>query len=142
MADSFLDHLPSRERERIRKRMQSPEAYAALRERVKGPEDLEREMERSEKLAELHFALETESSVHEKLKKHVQEAIRSGGVEGALEGSLSAEARHAVEGGKFLLRVSSHPKTHDDALVVVPEGKVQEKLPVKTTLADQWMNTL
>ncbi len=31
MSDSYLDHLPSRERERIRKKMRSPEAYEALR---------------------------------------------------------------------------------------------------------------
>ncbi len=43
----YMDRLPTKEKERIRKKMRSPEAYERLREKVKGPEDLENEMEKS-----------------------------------------------------------------------------------------------
>ena len=54
---SWLDRIPSREREKIRKRLRSPEEYERLREKVKGPEDLEREMERNAEFAEARLTL-------------------------------------------------------------------------------------
>jgi hypothetical protein len=140
MSDSFLDSLPSKEREKIRKRLRSPEAYAALREKVKGPEDLEREMDRSERLAELQFEMETDPAVKEKVKGALQDAIRDVGVEGVVEEGIhvSEDAKKALEQGDVIVAVSSHPTTHEDALTVAPEGNVQEKLPVKRQLSDQW----
>ena len=75
MSDSFLDRLPSNEREKIRKRMRSPEAYERLREKVKGPEDLEKEMDRSEKLAEAHLAMESDPRLKESLKSSIEQSI-------------------------------------------------------------------
>lgn len=140
MSDSFLDHLPSAEREKIRKRMRSPEAYAALRDKVKGPEDLEREMNRSEQLAELQFEMETSAELKETVTRVVTEKIRNEGLESVLEKDfpVSTETKAALEQGKIAVAVSAHPATHQDALTVAPEGNVQEKLPVKVSLTDQW----
>ncbi len=143
MSDSYLDHVPSQEREKIRRRMRSPEAYEKLRERVKGPEDLEREMEKNDAMAEMHFALESDHQFHEQLKSKVEGELKEKGVENVLEFStLSPEARKSLESGKFVLRISANPKTHIDQLVAVPEGNVQEKLPVKPALSQQYLSQL
>ena len=142
MTDPFMDHLPSHEREKIRKRMRSPEAYEKLRERVKGPEDLEREMERNIDTAELKFALESDPQVHEALKAHIEQDVRKQGLEQVLEKAPSPEARKAIEQGKFRLAVSTHPTTQQDQLMVLPEGNVQEKLPVKASLTQQYATAL
>ena len=137
MADSYLDHIPTHERQKLR-RMMSPEAYEKLRERVKGPEDLEHEMERNKQMADVSFLLESEPALHETLKANVERDIREKGMETVLEGTPSEEAKAALEHGKFMLKVSTHPKTHLDQLVIVPEGKVQEKLPFKASLNEAY----
>lgn len=134
-----MDHLPGHEREKIRKRLRSPEAYEKLREKVKGPEDLERELERSEKMAEVNFALESEPKAKESLKAQVEKDLSEQGIEQVLEDAPSAEAKKSLEQGKFIVQVSSHPNTHQDALVVIPEGNVQEKLPIKPQFSDRYM---
>ena len=69
MSDSWLDRIPSNERQRIREKLHLSEAeYARLREKVKGPEDLEREMDRNELLAELKFQMESEPKLAEALR--------------------------------------------------------------------------
>lgn len=143
MADSYLDHIPSQEREKIRKRMRSPEAYEKLRENVKGPEDLEREMEKNEKMAEVGFALETDPKFHESLKERVEQDIAEQSIEQILEKMPQhPESKKAVEQGKFKLAVAAHPTTHQDHLMVVPEGNVQEKLPIKQSLSDKYVTGL
>ena len=142
MSDSWLNHLPSHEREKIRKRLRSPEEYERLREKVKGPEDLEKEMRKSEQLAELNFAMESEPKVKEALKKQVEKDMKEQGIESILESHMSPEAKNAIEQGKFILQVSSHPQTHQDALVAIPEGNVQEKIPVKPQLSDKYVAQL
>lgn len=141
MSDSsFMDHIPSHEREKIRKRLRSPEAYEKLRDTVKGPEDLEREMARSEKLAELNFAMESEPKTHDAVKKQVEKDIAEQGVEKVLEHHPPVDAKKSLEQGKFIVQVSAHPKTHQDALVVVPEGNIQEKLPIKPSFSDRYVS--
>lgn len=141
MADNFLDHLPSLEREKIRKRLRSPEEYERLREKVKGPEDLERELKRSEMLADVHFAIESDPAKKEALKSRVESSIAESGVEAVLEKGtkLSPEMKKVIEAGKFTVAISSHPKTHDDHVVVMPEGKVAEKFPVRSSLAERFV---
>lgn len=139
MADNFMDHLPSSVREGIRKRMRSPEAYEKLREKVKGPEDLEQEMARSEKLAELNFAMESEPKTHEAVKKQIEKDLAEQGSEALFETAPDEDAQTSLEQGKFIVQVSSHPSTHEDALVVIPEGNVQEKLPIKMQLTDRYV---
>ncbi|OGJ56201.1 hypothetical protein A3D88_01255 [Candidatus Peribacteria bacterium RIFCSPHIGHO2_02_FULL_52_16] len=141
MSDSYLDHIPSREREKIRKRMRSPEAYEALREKVKGPEDLEREMERNEKMAELRFGLESEPQLKAALKNQVEKDMKEQGIESLLDApDASTEALKALAEGKFQVAVSSHPQTHEDTVVVMPEGKIAEKLPLKKAFNDRYMH--
>lgn len=139
MSDSWLDHIPQHERERIRKRMRSPEAYAALRENVKGPEDLEREMKKNEMMAELRFGIESEPALKDALKKQVEKDLREQGAEAVLEHRPSVETNALLESGKFQISVEAHPKTHIDQLIVVPEGNVQEKLPIKPSLSDRYV---
>lgn len=137
MSDNFFDHIPSHERERIRKRLRSPEAYEKLRESVKGPEDLEREMEKMDAMAEMHFALESDHQMQESMKKTVESAMEQG-IESVLDHpNLSPEAKKSLEAGKFKLTVSAHPTTHQDQVMVVPEGNVQEKIPVTQKMNDQ-----
>ena len=143
MSDSYLDHIPSIDRERIKKRLRSPEAYAALRERVKGPEDLERHMEQMDRMAEAHFALESDPKMQESLRSHIEKDISEQGIDAVLDAAkASPEARKAVEEGKFVMKVSAHPKTKEDALHAVTEGRVQEKLPVKPNFSDRYVSQL
>jgi hypothetical protein len=137
----FMDRLPSKEKERVRKRMRSPEAYEALRERVKGPEDLEKEMQRNDRMAEVSYALESEPKTKEKLKAQIEKDIGEQGIESVLE-SVSDTDRAKIEQGKFTVAISSHPSTHEDALMVVPEGNVQEKIPVKLSMSDAYVASL
>lgn len=140
MSDPFLDHLPSHERERIMRRLRSPEAYAALRERVKGPEDLERELAVMDRMADMHFKLESEPHLQEPLRKQIQEDIEEQGVDAVLEQSaLQLSTNEALARGNFMVKVREHPTTKQDVLVVVTDGKVQEVLPVKAALADRYM---
>lgn len=141
---SYVDSLPGHERQRILKRLRSPEAYERLRENVKGPEDLEKALDHSERMAELHFALESDPTAHERLKTMLERALQDGGIESVLEQgtALSDAARAAVSEGHFTLTVAGTPKTHEDALMVIPEGNVAEKAPVKVSLMEACVSQL
>ncbi len=120
--------------------MMSPEAYERLREKVKGPEDLEKELKRGEQLAELSFELQTDEKLREHLKGQCEKDIAEQGIEQVLDtNNMSPEAKKSLEQGKFMLAVSSHPTTHDDQLVAVPEGNVQEKIPLKPAFSDRYV---
>ncbi len=142
MSNSFLDHLPSQEREKIRKRMRSPEEYERLREKVKGPEDLEREMKKSEQMAEANFRLETEPETAERLQNAIADDINERGVEGVLEGEIPEDVQRVLEQGNFTVSVEAHPQTHEDTLVVIPEGNIQDKMPVKPILSEGYVQSL
>lgn len=144
MSDSFLDRLAGPEKQRIIKRLRSPEAYERLRDNVKGPEDLERALDRAEKLAELHFALESDPAAGERMKETVARAMREGGVEAIAENAadLSEEARVALAEGRFRLAVSPDPETHDDQLVALPEGNVAERVPVSASMTESCVSQL
>jgi hypothetical protein len=140
MQGSWFDHLPSSVQEQVRKRMRSPEAYEALRDKVKGPEDLEREMRRSEGLAELRFAMEMEPELANALKQQVSDDIQKKGIDAVIDSAaLSPQSSTALTQGTFTLEIDAHPVTHEDALVIVPEGNVQEKLPVKQVFSDAYV---
>jgi len=139
----FVDHLPSQEREKIRKKMRSPEAYERLREKVKGPEDLENEMEKNDRMAEMRFALESEPHMKEKIKSHIEKDMKEQGIENVLESEkISKEDLAKIAEGKFTLAISNHPATHEDAMVVIPEGNVQEKIPVKVSFTEKYSASL
>lgn len=146
MSDSYLDHIPSHEREKIRKRMRSPEAYEKLRESVKGPEDLEREMEKNADFAEVKLMLETEPGAQEKAKNAVQEYAREQGVDAVLE-SVPTGAKEALKNGAFDVTVDHTAHEPRIAITVknapakagteAPMGNVSEKLPLKPALQQQ-----
>lgn len=143
MTDSYMDHLPSAAREKIRRRMRSEAEYERLRERVKGPEDLEKELGRAEALAEIHFALKSNPEHARELHANVLRDLQDKGSESVLEkGDLPPEIKKALENGKFTLSVESLPQKKEDALVVIPEGTVQEKLPVKPSFTEQYAGAL
>lgn len=140
MSDSFLDHIPSREREKIKKKMRTPEAYERLREKVKGPEDLKSEMEKSEKTAELSFALESEPHMQEKMKATIEKDMKEKGIDAMLDlqHDLPESVRQSIAEGKFTVTVSSHPTTHHDVLAVLPEGNITDRIPLKQKISDAY----
>jgi len=140
MSDSFLDHLPSHEREKIRKKMRTPEAYERLREKVKGPEDLEKEMDNAEKIAELSFALETEPHAKDHLKSTIEKDMKEKGIDAVLDlqHDLPDSVRQSIAEGKFSVAVSSHPATHDDTVALLPEGNVADRIPVKVQISNAY----
>ncbi|MFH0851238.1 MAG: hypothetical protein V1876_00615 [Candidatus Peregrinibacteria bacterium] len=141
MSDSWLDRIPSRERQNLRERFRlSPEAYAELRENVKGPKEVAEEMERSALLAELKFAMEAEPKLAEALRSQVQEDIRIHSLPSVLHAlHLSKNLTQALEKGDFTLSVLSDPQTNVDRLVLVPEGKVAEAVPVSQKFSEQYL---
>ena len=150
MSDSYLDHIPSHEREKIQKRMRSPEAYEKLRESVKGPEDLEREMEKNADFAEVKLMLETEPGAQEKARSTVQEYARKQGADAVLE-SLPNGVKNALKNGNFDLTVDH--SAHEPRLAIrvknapqksgteAPMGNVSEKLPLKPALQKQILSS-
>jgi len=141
MNDPFLDHVPSHEREKIRKRMRTPEAYEKTRDKVKGPEELARDMEKNERMAEFRYSLETKPEVRESLRQQIEKDVKEHGVEALLELRRSSpETKKAIESGKFRIVVSSHPTHNQDILAVVPEGKVQERIPLKPAASERYLS--
>lgn len=133
MSDSYLDHIPSHEREKILRRLRSPAEYERLREKVKGPEDLEKELTKADQIAEAFIRLESDPKLKEKLKQSVEKDIREQGMENVLEKPLS---------GGFDIAIQMNPATHEDQVVVIPEGVVQEAIPVKMTFSEQYVTQL
>jgi hypothetical protein len=120
--------------------MMSPEAYERLRENVKGPEDLEREMQRSAEYAELQFDLQADLKLREHVRDMVQQHVKVSGIEATfLAERIPPEVKTAIEHGKFSVAVSSHAH-QPDQLVAVPEGNIQERIPLTTALSDRIAN--
>lgn len=134
VSDAFLDRLAGPEKQRVLKRLRSPEAYERLREKVKGPEDLEWELDRAEKLAELHFALESDEAAHDSMKAIVDRALRER-PDDAVEDAAALPA--SVKEGNYRLAVSA-----DDELAILPEGNVRETIPVTTALLEECLSQL
>jgi hypothetical protein len=142
-----MDHLPSREREKIRKRMRSPEEYERLREKVKGPEDLEREMEKNSEFAEAKLHLESDPKAQEKARDVVRAFVKQKGIDAALNTS-SANAEKLLQ-GKFDVIVTEHE--HQPTLSVrsengasgeeAPSGNITETLQLRTTLSKQVLSS-
>ncbi len=139
MSDPFLDHLPSAEQEKVRKRLRSPGAYEKLRQNVKGPEDLEKELAKAERLADASLEMETNPEAKEQVKKGIEKDLRENGIENVLEKaeSISPAVREQLTQGKFTVAISP-----DDGVSVLPEGNVTDRLPVKPALSDQYVTRL
>ncbi|MFH0851594.1 MAG: hypothetical protein V1876_02490 [Candidatus Peregrinibacteria bacterium] len=141
MSDSWLDRIPTAERQRLKERFHLSEAqYEKLREKVKGPEDLAEEMKRNELLAELKFAMDAEPVLAQALRKQVQEDLRLHGLPSVVESlHLSNGIKKAMEQGRFTITVQPNATSHVDQLVVVPEGKVAEALPIAQKFSEQYL---
>ncbi len=146
---SFLDHLPSQEREKIRKRLRSPEAYERLREKVKGPEDLEREMEKNAEFAEAKLAFEYESKAQESAKDAIKAFVTEKGIAAAFEGTTSSKA---ISEGRFTVTVVEKPNGEPKLAVKMasapnsqtesaPSGNVAEILSLKPALQQQILSS-
>ncbi len=149
MSDPYLDHLPSHEREKIRKRLRSPEEYERLREKVKGPEDLEREMEKNSEFAEVKLALETEPKMQEKAKEQVRAFAREKGIDTCFD-HPSARLNDALSKGSFDVTIDA--KSHEPKLGVriknapqnsgeAPSGNVSEVFSLRPMLQQQIIST-
>ncbi len=153
MSDSFLDFIPSQEREKIRRRMRSPEEYERLREKVKGPEDLEREMSKNSEYAEFSFGLEAEKGMKESVKQSIAEQIADAGVQSVVEGKLDKQTKAALEAGKFdviadssqeaspKLRIKPSSGNDKGGSIDAPSGKVSEALPLKPSFQDKLVSS-
>jgi len=146
MSDSFIDRLPSREREKIRKRLRSPEEYERLREKVKGPEDLEREMEKNAEFAEVRLALESEPKAQDKARDAVREFVAENGMDAAFEGKISPEV---VSKGLFTVTLIEKAKGQPKLGILptlkpgegAPSGNVSETLSLKPALQQQILSS-
>ncbi|MDD5469634.1 MAG: hypothetical protein PHO92_02430 [Candidatus Peribacteraceae bacterium] len=138
---TWLDLIPSRERQKLRElKKRSPEEYERLRERIKSVEQIAEEMDRNEQLAELSFALEAEPTLKDALRRQIEQDMREQGIEAVLEAAdLPEGVRTQLKRGTFDVRVDAHPETQQDQLVVVPEGNVQETIPVRPSLGEQYV---
>lgn len=134
-----MDHLPSHEQEKVRKRLRSPEAYEKLREKVKGPEDLEKELAQAEKLADANLEMQTNPEAKEKMRAQVEKDIAERGIEHVIEGAkdLPPALKAKIEKGRFTIAA-----TPDQGLSVVPEGNVSDRLPIKPALSNQYIGGL
>ena len=137
MSDAWLDMLPSSERQKIKEKYKmSAAAYEKLRQKIKGPEDIEREMQGNEKMAQMKFALETEPEIKKALQEQLQKDIGEHGIEGVLESTeVSDMMRQQIKSGQFVLVV-------DESLSVAPEGNISETLPVKKALVESYLSQL
>lgn len=141
-----MDRLPSQEREKIRKRLRSPEEYERLRDKVKGPEDLEREMEKNAEFAEAKLTLESEPKAQEKAKDTVREYVKEKGMDAAFEGKMSPEA---VSKGLFTVTVVEKAKGQPKLAIKpsakpgesAPSGNVAEVLSLKPALQQQILSS-
>ena len=151
MSDSYVDNLPSHQREQLRKRMRSPEEYERLREKVKGPEDLEREMESNAEFAEAKLTLENDPSRQEQAKEAVAVFARENGVASSVE-HPSIGLNDALDQGSFEIGVQA-PKGVPVLTVTVknspsgntsdaPSGNVAEVFPLKPALQQQILTSL
>lgn len=141
---TWLDKLPSGEKQKIRERFRmSPAAYEKMRERVKGPEDLEKEQVWNEAMAQLKFTLETEPEVQKALAEQIASDIESGGLESVIENTeLSQETIDQLEKGDFEVSIDAPHENAHDQIVLVPEGNVSEKIAIRFSLSETYVSHL
>lgn len=121
----------------------SAAAYEKLREKVKGPEDLEREMNHNEVMAQLRFDLETQPHMKDALKKQIEKDMAEGGIEAVLQNpDVPSELKQQLEQGNFDVTVASPSESEPDQLVIAPEGNVAEHIPIKSSVSDSYLSQL
>jgi hypothetical protein len=137
---SWLDLLPSHERQKLRERRKlSAAEYEKLREKVKSVEKIGEEMAENERIAELKFAIESEPKIKEALRAQIEADLKEEGLENVLDAGAPEALRKALQEGKFDVQMGSDPDTHRDQLVIVPEGTVAERLVVPPVLSDRYV---
>jgi len=141
---TWLDKLPSGEKQKIRERFRmSPAAYEKMRESVKGPEDLEKEQAWNEAMAQLKFTLETEPEAQKALAEQISSDIEEGGIESVLENSdISTEIQSSIESGNFEVTIDAPSEDAHDQIVLVPEGNISEKIPIRFSLSETYVSQL
>lgn len=141
---SWLDKLPSNEKQKIKDRFRmSASAYEKMRESVKGPEDLKDELQWNEMMAQLKFTLETEKKIKDALKQQIESDMKESGIEAVLQNSdIPQEIRQQLESGKFDVTVGAPKEDEHDQLILVPEGNVDEKIPVRFSMSETYVSQL
>ena len=136
-----MDLLPTYERERMRRKLRSPEAYAETREKVKSPEQIEEEMRQNDRLAQLRFGLETEPKLKNALKEQIKRDCGERGAEAMLaHADISPDARRAIENGDFDIVIDAPDERGDDQIILAPSGNVSERLALKKSVSDRYVS--
>lgn len=89
-------------------------------------------MKINESFASLSFQLETQPKLKEELKDQVRQDIDANGIETVLESPMEA--------GEFEVLIEESPDTHEDQLVVIPEGNVSEKVVIKPKFSEKYLS--
>ena len=141
---TWLDKLPGGEKQKIQERFRmSPAAYEKMRENVKGPEDLEKEQAWNESMAQLKFTLETEPEAKAALIEQIVSDIESGGLESVIENTdLPQEVIDNLREGEFDVIIDATREDAHDQIVLVPEGNVNEKIPISFSLSETYVSQL
>lgn len=146
MSDSWLDMLPSSERQKVREKYKmSAAAYEQWREKVRerGPEYIEKEQMWNEAMAQLKFGMETEPHMKEALKQQIEKDITEQGLEAVLKNpDLPAELKQQLEAGQFDIIIDAPTEDEPDQLVLVPEGNVSEKCGLTTSLSESYLSQM
>lgn len=146
MSDSWLDMLPASERQKVHETYKmSAAAYEQWREKVRerGPEYIEKEQEWNEMMAQLKFALDSEPLLKEALKSQIEKDLSQQGIEAVLnDPDVSQDILMSLEQGQFDITVDAPTETEHEALVLVPEGRVSEKLPITFQLTEVYVSQL
>lgn len=131
-----------RKLERLRP-MLSPAQYEKLRAKVRerGPDYLERELDRVGELAELKLTLDTDPELKFAVKQKLKEDFESQGFSAVLDvEDLSPARRKDLQEGKFEITVAEHPATKEDQLCIVPHRSISEAIPVKPAWSEQYVS--
>ena len=95
----------------------------------------------NEALAQLKFALESEPSLKDALKKQIENDLREQGIEAVLA-QVPDDLRTQIEQGQFDITVDAPSENAPDQIVLVPEGNIAEKLPITFSLSESYLSGL
>ncbi len=136
---SWVDLVPTYERERLRKKLRSPEVYAESRADVKGPEKISEEMRWNEALAELKLAMDLEPRLKKVLQEKIAEELREKGVDALMGSDVPPGVQKLLEAGKFDVAITAPDASSPDQLVLLPEGNVSDKLPMQRSVSERYV---
>ena len=133
---SWLDILPSHERQKLREKLRSPKEYAKSRESIPNLQEIDEQVERAKALAELKLALELEPRLEEELRKNIERDLQEQGSEALLQSA--PENISFLQEENFHIDIVEDPNTKQDTIALLPEGNPGEKVPLKPAISDRY----